>query len=50
MTHIWSPVVLGVDDGYKGDSRAQVPPQFPPGKVSISELPTGDWSAGLSVN
>lgn len=31
-------------------SGAQVPPQFPSGRVSVSAPPTGDWSGGLSVN
>lgn len=31
-------------------SDAQVPPQFPTGRVSVSAPPTGDWSGGLSVN
>lgn len=30
--------------------RAQVPPVFPSGGVSVSALPTGDWSGGLSVS
>lgn len=43
------PVVLSDDVGYKGSSGAQVPPVFPSGGVSVSPLPAGDWSGGLSV-
>lgn len=46
------PVVLCVwmEATKEAGSGAQVPPVSPSGRGSVSALPTGDWSGGLSVN